>query len=111
MNRLAAASLTLLISLPCAVLAETATTVVAPAAAAAASAPTRPEPAVQRTVIEDDGVRIEELRVRGQNQRITVQSKTRGAAPYEIITPEGGRDLSQGRGGAAGHSVWHLFGF
>jgi hypothetical protein len=85
--------------------------VAAPAADTAASAPARREPAVQRTVVEDNGVRIEELRVRGQNQRITVQSKALGAAPYEIITPDGARDMSQARGGAAGHSVWHLFGF
>ena len=119
MNRLAAALLTpffaLSLTLPCAARAAdsagAADTVAAPAADTAASTPARREPAVQRTVVEDKGVRIEELRVRGQNQRITVQSKALGAAPYEIITPDGARDMSQARGGAAGHSVWHLFGF
>ncbi|NJN00585.1 MAG: hypothetical protein HC793_02920, partial [Aquincola sp.] len=31
------------------------------------------EPNVQRQVVEDDGARIEELRVRGQVQRIVVK--------------------------------------
>jgi hypothetical protein len=80
----------------------------APAAAVAASAG---EPAVKRTVVEDDGVRVEELRVRGQTQSIVVRSKAGGGAkPYEIVTVDGARDLSKDRG-AAGHSVWRLFGF
>ena len=43
--------------------------------AAAAQTTTRPEPAIKRTVVEDDQVRIEELRVRGQVQRITVSAQ------------------------------------
>jgi hypothetical protein len=102
MKRLAALALT--ISLPCAVLAQASEAASAPAAA-------RAEPAVQRTVVEDEGVRIDELRVRGQNRRIAVQSKALGAAPYEIVMPEAARDMSQAHGGAAGRSVWQLFGF
>lgn len=70
------------------------------------------EPKVQRTVIEDDNVRIEELRVRGLNTRLVV--KPRHAAEYEVVPTPGGRDPSQGRGGsqgAAGQRVWHLFSF
>jgi hypothetical protein len=69
-----------------------------------------PEPAVQRTVSEDDHVRIEELRVRGQTQRVIVRSKTQGVAPYEILTIEGGRDLSQDKR-ATGRRVWHILSF
>jgi len=69
-----------------------------------------PEPAVQRTVSEDDHVRIEELRVRGQTQRVVVRSKTPGVAPYEILTTEGGRDLSQDKR-ANGRRVWHILSF
>ena len=69
-----------------------------------------PEPVVQRLVAEDDNVRIEELRVRGQTRSITVRSKTPGARPYEIITADGARDLSQDRR-ATGQRVWHLFSF
>ena len=70
-----------------------------------------PEPAVQHTVVEDDRVRIEELRVRGQNQRITVQPKKGGRA-YEVLPADGSRDMSSDAArGAAGQRVWHLFSF
>ena len=81
-----------------------------PAAPAARSA----EPKVQLTVIEDDGARIEELRVRGQTQRIVVAPKRAGAAPYEIITGDGSRDLGDGANtsrGAAGKRVWNVLKF
>jgi hypothetical protein len=78
----------------------------APASAAASAA----QGGLQRTVIEDDGVRIVETRLRGQPQRITVQSKVAGARPYEILVGRGGRDPSQDRG-AAGQSTWSLFDF
>jgi len=72
-----------------------------------------PEPKVQRIVIEDDAVRIEELRVRGQTQRIVVKPKN--AAEYEIIPAAGGRDPSQNRAnsqpGAAGQRVWNILKF
>ena len=70
------------------------------------------EPKVQQTVIEDDSVRIEELRVRGLNTRLVVKPKH--AAEYEVVPTPGGRDPSQGRGGsqgAAGQRVWNLFKF
>jgi hypothetical protein len=66
-----------------------------------------PEPNVQRLVTEDDQVRIEELRVRGQTQSITVKSKIPGVAPYQIVPASGARDPSQ-PGGAAGQRVWHF---
>ena len=73
---------------------------------------TVPEPKVQRTVIEDDSVRIEELRVRGLNPRLVVKPKH--AAVYEVVPTPGGRDPSQGRGGsqgAAGQRVWNVLKF
>lgn len=85
----------------------------APAAGAAAPAGTasRPgEPEVRRVVLEDDAVRIEELRVRGQVQRITVTPKTAGTRPYEIVPADASRDASQTRG-LAGQRVWNLFSF
>ena len=72
-----------------------------------------PEPNVQRTVVQDDGARIEELRVRGQVQRIVVKPKN--AAEYEVVPPTGGRDPSQNRAnqqaGAGGQRVWNLLRF
>ena len=70
------------------------------------------EPHVQRTVVEDDSVRIEELRVRGLNTSLVVKPKN--AAEYEIVPMPGGRDPSIGRGssqGAAGQRVWNIFKF
>jgi hypothetical protein len=72
-----------------------------------------PEPNVQRIVLEDDAVRIEELKVRGQTQRVTV--KPRHATAYEIVPAAGGRDPSLNRAGqqpgAGGQRVWHLLSF
>lgn len=68
------------------------------------------EPVVQRVVTEDDGVRIEELRVRGQVQRIVVQSKLGHARPYEILPAGQGRDLSQDKR-AIGQRVWSVLSF
>ena len=81
--------------------------------AASAQVKDAPEPNVQRTVVQDDGARIEELRVRGQVQRIVVKPKN--AAEYEVVAPAGGRDPSQNRGnqqaGAGGQRVWNLLRF
>lgn len=82
--------------------------------ASAQPAPRFPEPNVKHTVIEDDGARIEELRVRGQTQRISVTPKRGGATRYEIIPADGGRDTSDGAAsgrGAAGKRVWPVLTF
>ena len=87
----------------------------APAAAASApalpaAAGTRLDESLQRRVIEDDGVRIEETRLRGAATHITVQSKVPGARPYQIQVAPAGRDRSEPRGGA-GQRAWTLFDF
>lgn len=79
-----------------------------PALAGAALA--APEPAVLRSVQEDDSVRIEELRVRGVNVRIVVQPKAASAPAYEIVPADPGRDAAQDRR-SAGQRVWRLFSF
>jgi hypothetical protein len=72
-----------------------------------------PEPKVERIVVEDEKVRIEELRVRGQTQRVVVKPKN--AAEYEIVAPAQGRDPSQNRAngnpGAGGQRVWNVLKF
>ena len=89
---------------------------VAPVAAAeteAAATPAAGEPAVRHTVIEDGRARIDEVRVRGQLQRVTVDPKG-GAPSYEIITGDGSRDLSEGTNtsrGATGKRVWNVLRF
>jgi hypothetical protein len=72
------------------------------------------EPNVKTIVIEDDGARIEELRVRGETQRIVVSPKRGSTAPYEIVTADGWRDLGDGANtsrGAAGKRVWNVLKF
>jgi hypothetical protein len=72
------------------------------------------EPNVRRSVIEDEGSRIDELRVRGQVQRISVTPKFGSTKSYEIITGDGSRDLGDGANtsrGAAGKRVWNVLAF
>jgi hypothetical protein len=78
------------------------------APAAAASAP------AERRIIEDDNVRIEEVRVRGQTRSVNVQPKgadgKASGRPYQILVAPGGRDAAQERG-AAGQRAWSVFSF
>lgn len=71
------------------------------------------EPNVRHTVIEDEATRIEEVRVRGETQSISVQPK-HGGARYEIVPPGGGRDLATGPTtprGSVGQRVWRVLQF
>lgn len=68
------------------------------------------EPKVVRTVSEDEAVRIEELRVRGQTRRIVVRSKLPGAPAYDIGTSTDGRDVAQDRR-SEGRSLWQVLAF
>ena len=79
-----------------------------------AAAADRSEPDVKRTVIEDDGARIDELRVRGQATRVAVTPKLGPRKRYEIITGDAGRDTFDGTGGArsaVGKRVWNVLDF
>jgi hypothetical protein len=82
----------------------------AAASAAAEAAGHGQHGAVDKRVIEDGKVRIEETRVRGQTQSVTVTSKLPGVKPYEVIQPPLGKDPSQDKG-AAGKRTWSLFDF
>ena len=84
------------------------------AQAPATPAPRSDEPRVDHIVVEDQGSRIEELRVRGATQRITVQPKVGTAKGYEIVVGDGSRDLGEGVNtsrGAAGKRVWNVLSF
>ncbi len=89
-----------------------------PCAAQNAPAPTASvsagEPNVKYTVIDDDSTHIDELKVRGHTQRITVKPKLTALRGYEIITGDGSRDLSDGANtsrGATGKRVWNVLSF
>ena len=86
--------------------------------AQAANSAGKSEQTIERIHHEDKGSRIDELRVRGQTQRITVTpkggGKLLGNRPYEIIPPAGSQDLQEapnGVRGAAGKRVWHVLSF
>jgi hypothetical protein len=88
----------------------------APSRAQEASAEPRlsPESKVQNIVIEDKGSKIEELRVRGQTQRIVVTPKVGTSKRYEIIPADGSREMFDGANtsrGAAGKRVWNVLDF
>lgn len=83
-----------------------------PAAAQTPPAPPRDgEPKVERRVAEDELNRIEELRVRGETQRVVVKPKTAGAREYEIEPRRQGADPSQKGARAGGDRVWRLLSF
>lgn len=86
-----------------------------PAPAAKADAPAgggRPDQKIQRIHTEDAGTSIDELRVGGETQKITVQPKTGGPA-YEVKPAVGARGTppAAGSGDTNGSRVWNLFKF
>lgn len=89
----------------------------APAPEASPPPPTRglrSEPAVQRSVVEDDNARIEELRVRGAVRSTVVKPKGAITKEYEVIPADAGRDISAGPNsakGSAGQRVWRVLSF
>ncbi|RZJ25126.1 MAG: hypothetical protein EOO54_07295 [Haliea sp.] len=102
-------------------LAQTAAPAPAPAAAPApvlqpGTNPTsrRPDAAIQRIRTEDAGSRIDEVRVGGETQSITVQPKADVPA-YEVLpsdaTKGGGTGPSKSGAGATGSRVWNVLKF
>jgi hypothetical protein len=85
----------------------------APPAPAQVQAPSgRPDKAIQRIRTEDAGTRIDELRVGGETQQITVQPKTGGAA-YEVKPAEGARGAAPAAtsNDTNGSRVWNVLKF
>lgn len=89
------------------------------ATAAAAQTPAeRPDPRknqkIERIRVEDAGNRVDELRVGGQTQAITVQPKAAVPA-YEIQPTDLARsrpaDNRDGMSSATGKRVWNVLGF
>ena len=84
----------------------------APAEAAPRTKEARPDKKIERIHTEDAGSRIDELRVGGETQQITVQPKTGGAA-YEVKPPEGARGTAPAStsNDTNGSRVWNIFKF
>ena len=89
-----------------------------PATAAAAPAERQTERQTDRRIehihIEDAGTRIDELRVGGETQAITVQPKG-GMPAYEVVPATGNRSPATAERGSSGASggtrVWKILGF
>ena len=81
-----------------------------PAAAATPARSAKAPEANAVTVIEDDGVRIEETRVRGTVTRLRVQSKVGEVPAYDIQVAPPGRESMSDRG-LAGQRTWSLLRF
>ena len=89
-----------------------------PAASAAARVeqaaiiPSRANQTIERIRTEDAGSRIDELRVGGETQSITVRPKTGGAA-YEVNKGEGARGTppAAASGDTNGARVWKVLKF
>ena len=81
-------------------------------APAAPPATAVPEPKVERLHAEDQAVSVDELRVRGVTQRITVTPKN-GVA-YDIVPLDASRDPTSRSGpgaGSVGRRIWNIFQF
>ena len=72
----------------------------------------RPDKKIERIRTEDAGTRIDELRVGGETQQITVQPKTGGAA-YEVKPAEGARGTAPAAtsNDTNGSRVWNVLKF
>ena len=74
----------------------------------------RPQKATERIRTEDAGSRIDEVRVGGETQSITVQPKTGGGIPaYEVRPSDSTKGSAPGSssGGTTGSRVWNVLKF
>ena len=74
----------------------------------------RPDQIIQRIRTEDAGVRIDEVRVGGETQSITVQPKTGFSLPaYEVKPSDTARGSapSSAKNDTTGSSVWNVLKF
>jgi hypothetical protein len=83
-----------------------------PATQAKPARPARPDQKIERIHTEDARTRIDELRVGGETQEITVQPKS-GAPAYEVKPAEGARGAAPAadKGDTNGSRVWNIFRF
>ena len=82
--------------------------------AVAASSSSLPQKATERIRTEDAGTRIDEVRVGGETQSITVQPKTGSNVPaYEVRPSDSTKGSAPGSasGGTTGSRVWNVLKF
>ena len=105
----------LLLAIGAAASAQTAAPAPAPAPDAPKAATSeRPQKATERIRTEDAGSRIDEVRVGGETQSITVQPKTGTDVPaYEVRPSDNTKGSATGTtsGGTTGSRVWNVLKF
>ena len=69
-----------------------------------------PEPQIVQYTAEDDQVRIDEVRVRGQLRSAVVSPKSEGTPSYQVLPSTQGHDPSISHD-AAGQRVWTVLTF
>ena len=85
-----------------------------PAGISTPDSPRTGERDTKLSVVEDGGSKIEELKVRGQIQRIVVTPKVGLKKSYEILTGDPSHAPVDGTGGApdaTGKRVWNVLNF
>ncbi|WP_159910598.1 hypothetical protein [Pantoea sp. 18069] len=85
------------------------------------AAPAAPEPRatqgdrnnqrVERIRVEDEGSRVDEVRIGGQTQSITVTPKVGDMPAYEVQPSEGVRNRSRSSSDTTGPRVWNMLKF
>ena len=84
----------------------------APDASETRGAPTdRSNQRTERIRIEDEGSRVDELRVGGQTRSITVTPKVSEMPAYEVQPTEGVRNRSRSSSDTTGPRVWNMLKF
>lgn len=76
--------------------------------------PDRTNQRTERIQVEDAGSRVDELRVGGQTQTISVQPKTGNMPGYEVQSPDGARSRAGSNSGAettTAPRVWNVLKF
>ena len=94
--------------------AATAQTTAQEPAAAPTSSSSLPQKAVERIRTEDSGSRIDEVRVGGETQSITVQPKTGSNVPAYEVRPSNstqGSAPGSSSNGTTGSRVWNVLKF
>ncbi|MFC7206199.1 hypothetical protein ACFQOZ_04710 [Comamonas endophytica] len=73
-----------------------------------AAPPDRTNQRVERIRVEDEGSRVDELRVGGQTRSITVTPKVGEMPAYEVQPSEGVRNRSRSGSDTTGPRVWNI---
>lgn len=87
------------------------TTASSPAPVEKATSKAKKDKTVEKLRTEDSGSRIDETRMGGETQNITVQSKVADVPPYEVKPTENTPAAGPAGAGAGGKRLWNVHKF